>query len=83
MLSDYTILHGLINGAIFTGYIFLLMITLSARLLYALVEAEVLEMEGEKYSNTPESSHYLVKGKPARAIKIVVSSFGFSPTLEL
>jgi len=34
------------------------------RLLYALVAAEVLEVEGEKYSNTPESSHYLVKGKP-------------------
>ncbi len=34
------------------------------RLLYALVAAEVLEVEGEKFSNTPESSHYLVKGKP-------------------
>ncbi len=32
MLSDYTILHGLISGAAFTGYIFLLMITLSPRI---------------------------------------------------
>jgi hypothetical protein len=34
------------------------------RLLYALVAAELLEVEGEKFSNTPESSHYLVKRKP-------------------
>ncbi|MEE8570125.1 MAG: hypothetical protein V3S97_03890 [Candidatus Bathyarchaeia archaeon] len=32
MLSNYTILHGLISGATFTGYIFLLMITLSPRI---------------------------------------------------
>ena len=32
MLSNYTIQHGLISGAIFTGYIFLLMITLSPRI---------------------------------------------------
>ncbi len=34
-------------------------------LLYALVSAELLTVEGEQFSNTPESDHYLVKGKPA------------------
>jgi hypothetical protein len=33
------------------------------RLLYALVAAEVVEVDGGKFSNTPESSHYLVKYK--------------------
>ena len=35
------------------------------RLLYALVAAEVVEVDGGRFSNTPESSHYLVKGKPS------------------
>ena len=34
------------------------------RLLYALVAAEVVKVDGGRFSNTPESSHYLVKGKP-------------------
>ncbi len=34
------------------------------RLLYALVAAEVVDIDGGRFSNTPESSHYLVKGKP-------------------
>jgi hypothetical protein len=34
------------------------------RLLYALVAAEVVEVDGGRFSNTPESSRYLVKGKP-------------------
>ena len=34
------------------------------RLLYALVAAEVVEVEGGRFSNTSESSRYLVKGKP-------------------
>jgi hypothetical protein len=35
------------------------------RLLNALVAAEVVEVDGGRFSNTPESSHYLVKGKPS------------------
>ena len=34
------------------------------RLLNALVAADVVEFEGGRFFNTPESSHYLVKGKP-------------------
>jgi len=34
------------------------------RLLNALVAAELLEVDGEKVANAPETSHYLVKGKP-------------------
>ncbi|RLG93650.1 hypothetical protein DRO27_05900 [Candidatus Bathyarchaeota archaeon] len=34
------------------------------RLLNALVAAELLEINGEKVANTPETSYYLVKGKP-------------------
>ena len=34
-------------------------------LLYCLVAAELLTVEGERFSNTPESDHFLVRGKPA------------------
>jgi len=34
------------------------------RLLNALVAADVVEFEGGRFFNPPESSHYLVKGKP-------------------
>jgi SAM-dependent methyltransferase len=34
------------------------------RLLNALVAADVVKFEGGRFFNTPESSHYLVKGKP-------------------
>jgi SAM-dependent methyltransferase len=34
-------------------------------LLYALVVAGLLTVEGECFSNTPESDHFLVRGKPA------------------
>ena len=33
-------------------------------LLYALVAAELLTVDGEKFANTPEADHYLVKGTP-------------------
>ena len=33
-------------------------------LLYSLVAAELLIVEGERFSNTPESDHFLVRGKP-------------------
>jgi len=33
-------------------------------LLYALVSAGLLRLEGERFANTPEADHYLVKGKP-------------------
>ena len=32
-------------------------------LLYSLVEAGLLTEEGERFSNTPESDHFLVRGK--------------------
>jgi hypothetical protein len=34
-------------------------------LLYALVTAGLLTMDGELFANTPESDHFLVRGKPA------------------
>ena len=34
-------------------------------LLYCLVAAELLTVEGERFSNTPEADHFLVRGKPA------------------
>ena len=34
------------------------------RLLYALVAAELLTVEGERFSNTPESNRFLVRDKP-------------------
>ena len=33
-------------------------------LLYCLVAAELLTVEGERFSNTPEAAHFLVRGKP-------------------
>lgn len=33
-------------------------------LLYSLVDAGLLTVEGEYFSNTPESNHFLVRGKP-------------------
>jgi SAM-dependent methyltransferase len=33
-------------------------------LLYALVAAELLTVDGGRFANTPEADHYLVKGKP-------------------
>ncbi len=33
-------------------------------LLYALVAAELLTVDGDRFSNTPEASHFLVQGKP-------------------
>ncbi len=33
-------------------------------LLYCLVDAGLLNVEGERFSNTPESDHFLVRGKP-------------------
>ena len=33
-------------------------------LLYSLVDAGLLTVEGERFSNTPESEHFLVRGKP-------------------
>lgn len=33
-------------------------------LLYALVSAGLLTVDGDRFSNTPESDHFLVKGKP-------------------
>ena len=33
-------------------------------LLYSLVDAGLLTVEGERFSNTPESDHFLVCGKP-------------------
>lgn len=33
-------------------------------LLYALVAAELLTVGDDRFSNTPEANHYLVKGKP-------------------
>ena len=33
-------------------------------LLYSLVDAGLLTVEGERFSNTPESDHFLVRGKP-------------------
>lgn len=33
-------------------------------LLYSLVDAELLTVEGKRFSNTPESDHFLVRGKP-------------------
>jgi ubiquinone/menaquinone biosynthesis C-methylase UbiE len=33
-------------------------------LLYALVAAELLTVDGDRFANTPEADHYLVKGKP-------------------
>ena len=33
-------------------------------LLYCLVAAELLTVEGERFSNTPESDYYLVRGQP-------------------
>ena len=33
-------------------------------LLYALVVAELLTIEGDRFANTPETDHFLVKGKP-------------------
>ena len=36
-------------------------------LLYCLVAAGLLTVDGERFSNTPESSHFLVRGKPAYA----------------
>lgn len=32
---------------------------------YCLVAAELLTVEGERFSNTPESDHFLVRGKPS------------------
>jgi len=34
-------------------------------LLYALVAAGLLTVEGERFANTPEADHFLVRGKPA------------------
>jgi len=34
-------------------------------LLYALVAAGLLTVEGERFANTPEAGHFLVRGKPA------------------
>jgi len=34
-------------------------------LLYALVAAELLTVEDERFSNTPEAAHFLVRGQPA------------------
>src|SRR5262245_34812770 len=34
-------------------------------LLYALVEAELLTVQDERFSNTPEAAHFLVRGQPA------------------
>ena len=34
------------------------------RLLYALVAAELLSVDGGRFSNTPESDQFLVRGKP-------------------
>lgn len=33
-------------------------------LLYALVVSELLTVQGERFANTPEADHFLVKGKP-------------------
>jgi hypothetical protein len=33
-------------------------------LLYALVAADLLTMEGDRFANTPEAEHFLVRGKP-------------------
>ena len=33
-------------------------------LLYSLVDAELLIVEGERFSNTPEAAHFLVRGIP-------------------
>jgi SAM-dependent methyltransferase len=35
-----------------------------SRLLYALVTANVLTVEGDRFANTPEARHFLVKGQP-------------------
>ena len=35
------------------------------RVLYALVTAELLSVEGDLFSNTPEADHFLVRGTPA------------------
>jgi SAM-dependent methyltransferase len=35
-----------------------------SRLLYALVTANLLTVEGDCFANTPEATHFLVKGKP-------------------
>lgn len=35
-----------------------------SRLLYALVTANLLTVEGDGFANTPEATHFLVKGKP-------------------
>lgn len=34
-------------------------------LLYALVDAELLTVEGDRFANTAEADHYLVRGRPA------------------
>ena len=33
-------------------------------LLYALVTANLLTVDGDRFANTPESAHFLVEGKP-------------------
>jgi len=35
-----------------------------SRLLYALVTAHLLTVEGDRFANTPEATHFLVKGQP-------------------
>src|SRR5215467_15149882 len=35
-----------------------------SRLLYALVTAHLLTVEGDHFANTPEATHFMVKGKP-------------------
>src|ERR1051326_2925611 len=35
-----------------------------SRLLYALVTANLLTVEGDRFANTPEAQQFLVKGKP-------------------
>jgi hypothetical protein len=35
-----------------------------SRLLYALVTAHLLTVEGDRFANTPEATHFLVQGKP-------------------
>ena len=35
-----------------------------SRLLYALVTAELLTVDGDRFANTPEAQQFLIKGKP-------------------